>query len=97
MVTPDEFVAQTIRPLAESLRALDYRIQAAKQAWDAGMDTEIANDSTTYDERTGIAGLAGSDVHNVFAIYEDVKDVMDVAGARAKVEKPCVRPLNSDL
>jgi len=96
MVTPDEFVAQTIRSLAETLRSLDYKIQAAKLSWDAGMDTEIANDSTLYDERTGIAGLAGSDVHAVFAIYENIKGVMDATGARAKVEKPCVRPLNAE-
>ena len=91
MQTPDEFVSNVIRPLAEAMRNLDYEDQAALVEWFAGMNTQIQNDDTLYDVREGIEGVKGSEVWLFVTQLAAYKTQMDQAGVRDVIAKPCVR------
>jgi len=97
-MTPEgKFLSEVIRPIAEKMRALDYEIQAAlTEWWGSKMNEAIKNDATAYDDGRvdqGVAAVRGSEISNIITQMAEYKALMDRAGVRDTIQKPCVRPL----
>ena len=90
------FANETIRPLAERLRALHYEIDAVMIDWYAGMNALVPNDASPIAdgrEREGISRLVGSDAVSLIVAASGIKAVLDGEGVAQVVAKPCVRRL----
>ena len=90
------FVNQTLRPVAEALRNLDYGLQAAVIHWNA-VRANCPNDTSPIQdgrEGEGISRLVGSDAYNVMTIIGALETVFATGNYRIYVSKPCVRPLD---
>lgn len=91
-----KFTNEQIRPLAEAMQALDYRIQAALVTWYATISGNCPNDSSPLDdgrEGEGVSRLTGADIVNLVTQLAAYKTQMDGSGVRAVVAKPTVRAL----
>lgn len=101
MKPEQRFLSEVVRPLAERLRALDYECQAALRQWHGGISDTIANDQNAIidDGRVdhGIPGLAGSDIHALMAQIQSFVALMEKAGTRDVVQRPCVRALRVEV
>lgn len=87
------FVAEQIRPICESLRAIKIRMSAMKVLWDDHVGTLIPNDSSPIAdgrEAEGVSRLTGADVNNarnaMAALIAGISDTV--------IGKPCVRPVD---
>jgi hypothetical protein len=93
------FTNQSIRPLCEKVRALKAEIDDATTAWFGGINTTIgssAND-TLHDGREdeGISRLTGDDITAAMVLFLSIQTTLDGAGAAARIQKPCVRPIEA--
>lgn len=91
-----KYVNEQIRPLAESMQALDYRVQAALVTWYATISDDCPNDSSPLAdgrEDDGVSRLTGADIVNLVTQLAAYKTQMDGSGVRAVVAKPTVRAL----
>ena len=89
-----KFVNESIRPLAEEMRALDLRVQAALVTWYGQITGECPNDSSQLAdgrETEGVSRLTGADIVNLVTQFAAYKTQMDGSGVRSVVDKPCVR------
>lgn len=92
-----KFANEQIRPLAEAMQALDYRVQAALVTWYATITSNCPNDSSPLAdgrEDDGVSRLTGADVVNLVTQLAAYKTAMDASGVRAVVAKPTVRALS---
>ncbi len=94
-----KFANEQVRPLAESLRAIKARIEAAKNDWSADGNAiaglfagdQAASDGRLEDGRDaeGVSRLIGYNV----AQFMDVLTAVETAINDQIVALPCVRPL----
>jgi hypothetical protein len=95
------FVNEQIRPLAESVRALKARIDAATVKWFGGINTTIGTsaDDAIADgrEAEGVSRLTAADVTGLMTQLLAIQATLDGAGVAGVVEKPCVRTLEVSL
>jgi len=90
-----KFVNEQIRPLAEALRAVKARSDAALVDWYAGLDALFPNDASPVQdgrEAEWVSRLVGTDVHNlVYLLATVVAPMVD-----SVIAKPCVHPLSAE-
>jgi|PlaIllAssembly_1097288.scaffolds.fasta_scaffold883878_2 hypothetical protein len=93
-----KFVNEQIRPLAEAMQALDYRIQACLTQWYASASAlfPVDADAILQDgrEAEGVSRLSGNDVVLLVTQLAAYKTAMDGAGVRNVISKPTVRALS---
>lgn len=91
------YANEIVRPLAEEMRALDYRIQAALTTWYATIAAVVPVDADAVlqdgREADGVSRLTGNDINLLVAQLAAYKTAMDGAGVRNVIAKPTVRAL----
>jgi len=96
-MTPEgKYLSDTIRPISEKMRALDYEIQAALVEWNK---LRIANDSTKYDDGRidqGVPAVLGSEITNIVTQMQAYIALINKIGVRDVIAKPCVRALKAN-
>jgi hypothetical protein len=88
------FCNEIIRPVAEELRAIKYRIDSAMVTWYGGMNTLVPNDSSPVAdgrEGEGVSRLTGIDVNGLVAQMAALKYQLEQSGVPQVISKPCVR------
>ena len=93
-----KFSNEQIRPLAEAMQALDYRVQAALVTWYATISADCPNDSSPIAdgrEAEGVSRLTGSDVVNMVTQMAAYKTALELTGVPDVISKPCVRSLEA--
>ena len=91
-----KFVNEQIRPIAETIRALKYQIDAIIVDWFAGQNVTISNTADAIEdgrETEGVSRLVGSDVVNVVSQLVAIQSLLNQAGVVNIIAKPCVRTL----
>ena len=91
-----KYANEVVRPLAESLRALKARVDAALVTWDGTISTETPDDASVLaDEREaeGVSRLTGADINSFVAKLTGFQNLMELAGVEDTINKPCVRAL----
>ena len=92
-----QWTNEVVRPLAELMRSLDYRIQSALTTWYASISSNVPVDAEAIlqDGRAaeGVSRLTGNDINLFVAQLAAYKTAMDVAGVRNVISKPTVRAL----
>lgn len=92
-----KFTDEQIRPLAESVRALKVRIDAATVKWFAGMNVLVGSKSedTIDDKREadGVSRLTSADVVAVMTQLLAIQAALNQGGVAGVIEKPCVRAI----
>lgn len=91
------FVNDEIRQIAEQMRAMKARIDAAIVTWYGGLNTLIPNDSSPVAdgrESEGVSRLLGSDVNNLVTQMVLYQTQLDGEGVPGVISKPCVRGLD---
>jgi len=98
MTEQDRYVAEKIRPLMERMRNMYYEALAAKLEWTAGMNAQIPNDATVYDDRAseGTAGVSGAVLYAELAELASFISQMETAGVLDTVQAACVRAVRID-
>lgn len=89
------FTNEVIRPLAEELRAIVVKLDAAQDAVDRLLpmipnDTSIINDGRASE---GVSQLVGAEIHAMAAIRDQILVLSNQPGVRALISKTSVRPL----
>lgn len=87
------FIKEEVRPLAEEIRSLKARIDAAIVEWNTGPNVAITNDVDTIEDGIDSAPLIGSDVHNLVTQLLAIQTQLDEVGVDSVIQKPCVRAL----
>lgn len=88
------FVNETVRPLAEKIRALKAELNAARVTWYSGMNanfnkgTELVEDGR---DAEGVSRLACDDVINFMSQAIKTAEAEASAWNDQVVSKPCVR------
>lgn len=85
-----------IRPLAEQMRSLKARTDAALVTWYAEISDNCPNDSSALAdgrEAEGVSRLTGADITNLVTQLAAYQTALNVAGVAAVISKPCVRSL----
>lgn len=89
---------EVVRPLSEKLRALDLEVQAALTTWYAQISASVPVDAEAMlqdgREADGVSRLSGNDIVLLVTQLAGVKTLMDGAGVRNVVSKPCVRAVS---
>ena len=96
MTTEGKYLSDTIRPIAEKMRNLDYEIQAALVDWNK---ITVKNDTTKYDDGRvdqGIPAVTGSEITNVVTQMQAYVALMTKIGVRDVIAKPCVQSLKAN-
>ena len=92
------FCNEYIRPLAEQVRALKARIDAAGTRWFSGVNVAVGTSSADQiadgREAEGVSRLTAADVTNLMSQLLTIQAQLEQSGVAGIVEKPCVRPLN---
>ena len=92
------FCNEYIRPLAEQVRALKARIDAAGTRWFSGVNTTVGASSADQiadgREAEGVSRLTAADVTNLMSQLLTIQAQLEQGGVAGVIEKPCVRPLN---
>ena len=92
-----KFANEQVRPLAEAMQALDYRIQACLTQWYATASALFPVDAEAMlqdgREADGVSRLSGNDVVLLITQLAAYKTAMDGAGVRNVIAKPTVRAL----
>lgn len=90
-----KFVNETIRPLAEEMRALKAKIAAANVQWFGGIDTLVTNDSSSVDdgrEAEGVSRLTGANVVNMVTQMSNVATAIN----DNVTSLPCVKTFDAN-
>jgi hypothetical protein len=91
------FVNETVRPMAEKLRALTYYMQSADQTYQSGIGAILyaSGDGAILDgrEAEGVSQLRANDVIGILNIAELLVTSLTATGVPATISKPCVRVL----
>lgn len=90
------FCNEEIRPAAELLRAMDYRLSDMLLGWEgvASLIPDSADEAVEDGrEAEGVSRLTGSDVRALVAIVEVLSGVFAGVGVRSIVRKPAVRTI----
>jgi hypothetical protein len=89
------FINESVRPMAEKVRALKYELASMNVKWSTDIQTFVPNDSSpVVDNREGegISRLVGTDVNDfMYAVGLISTEINGIA--QQSIEKPCVRPL----
>ena len=92
-----KFCNEVVRPLSEELRSLDHRVQSALTQWYATISAQVPVDAEAIvqdgREVEGTSRLSGNDVTLLITQIAAYKSLMDGAGVRNVISKPCVRAL----
>ncbi len=92
MIPEGKYLSDTIRPIAEKMRSLDYEIQAALVEYNK---LKIIVD-TKYDDgriEQGVPAVTGAEIVNVISQMQAYQALMDKVGVRDVIVKPCVQSL----
>ena len=87
---------EVVRPLAETLRGLKARVDAALVPWNNTLSAFVPNDASLLeDERggEGVSRLTGADLNSFIGKLTGFQSIMNQDGVEAAVAKPCVRAL----
>jgi len=93
-----KFLGEQLRPLAEAVRALDAKIDAAEETWARLASLFPDNAQEVVDdgrESTGVSRVSGKDVRSMISVLSGIRTAL--AGRAAVIEKPCVRPLRIEI
>lgn len=82
------FCNEYLRPLAEQVRALKARIDAAGTRWFSGVNTTVGTSAADQ-----IADGREADVINLMSQLLTIQAQLEQGGVAGVIEKPCVRPL----
>jgi hypothetical protein len=92
-----KFTDEQIRPMAESVRGLKVRIDAAATKWLGGMSAIVGSkaEDTIEDKRDadGVSRLTSADVVAVMTQLLAIQNILDQGGVAGVIEKPCVRAI----
>ena len=88
---------EVVRPLAESMRALNVQCEQALAEWNGGINTKIPNDGAELiddgRESEGVSRLYGDDINAFMNQVSTFATQMDGAGVSDVINLPCVRRL----
>lgn len=91
------FANDTVRPMAEKLRALKYEIDAAITKYNGGIGAVCVADMAGLvedgREGEGVSRLTGNDIVGLVAQMTTIQAQFAGAGVMDVIIKPCVRPL----
>lgn len=87
------FLNGTLRPLCETIRAVQARIDDAKVQYDLNLQAIFAGDGLVDDGRAG-EGVSQLDAADVKAVMSVLTDINAAYNAEI-ITKPCVRPLEA--
>ena len=92
-----KFTNEQIRPLAESVRALKVRIDAASTKWFGGLNTIIGTSAADIIEdgraAEGVSRITSADVVAVMTQLLALQTALNQGGVAGVIEKPCVRAI----
>lgn len=90
------WVGEVVRPLAETLRAVNVACEQTMAEWYAGINATVPNDTSDLAdgrEDEGVSRLTGADINSFLGQVAAIQAVFDVAGVVDVINKPCVRSL----
>lgn len=91
------FTNETVRTMAEKLRALKYEIDAAMIKYNSGIGAICVADMSGIvedgREAEGVSRLTGNDVVGMAAQMSAIQTQLAGVGVMDVIVKPCVRPL----
>ena len=92
-----QFTNDTIRPMAEKLRALKYEIDNAMLKYNSGIGAVCVADMSGIvedgREAEGVSRLTGNDVVGLAVQMATIQTQLAGVGVMDVIIKPCVRPL----
>jgi hypothetical protein len=92
-----QFSNDTVRVMAEKLRALKYEIDAAMTKYNSGIGAVCVADMSGLvedgREAEGVSRLTGNDIVGLVAQMSALQTQLSGAGVMDVIVKPCVRPL----
>ena len=103
LVTPvvNVFIQTEARPMAERLRSLRYQIDSMLNEWDNGVSADVPNNATLLEdgrEAQGVQTVNGAQMHALIAfLRDDIKPILESAGAQTVLAKLSVRSLEATL
>jgi hypothetical protein len=89
---------EVVRPLAEVMRSLKARTDAALVTWYAQISAVVPNDASPLldgRENDGVSRLTGADINSFVAQLAAYKTALEQAGVADVISKPCVRALET--
>ena len=91
------YANDTVRPMAEKLRALKYEIDAAMTKYNSGIGAVCVADMAglVQDGREieGVSRLTGNDIVGLVAQMAALQTQLAGVGVMDVIVKPCVRPM----
>jgi len=90
-----KFLNEQVRPLAEEVRALTVRIDAAIVEW-VVLGKAVPDDVVKVDDgraSEGVSQLDAKEVNAFMDLLAALQGVLNASGVQATVARPCVRAL----
>lgn len=90
-----QFTNEQVRVLAEEVRDLKIRVDAALVTWygqiSANCPNDVAENLDDGRDAEGVSRLTGADINSLMGVLVALQADLDAVGVEGVVSKPCVR------